>query len=129
VATLLLDTSVLIDVLNGKHGRDLLLERLLTEGHLLACCSVNVTEVFAGVRPKEQARTEAFLRSLEFFEITWEIARQAGLLKREWARKGVTLSVSDVTIAALAITRDLALLTDNVRHYPMREIRFNPLPG
>ena len=35
--TYLLDTSVIIDVLNSKRARDTLLLRLLSEGHLLAC--------------------------------------------------------------------------------------------
>ena len=34
------------------------------EGVLLACCPINVTEVFMGMRPSEAAKTEAFLASL-----------------------------------------------------------------
>ena len=64
MATYLVDTSVLIDVLNAKRGRDALLRRLLVDGHWLACCGINVTETFAGMRPHEQARTEELLRSL-----------------------------------------------------------------
>ena len=65
--TYLLDTSVLIDLLNGKRGRDALLLRLLSEGHLLACCSINVTEVYAGMRPGEQAKTDSFMDSLQYW--------------------------------------------------------------
>ena len=36
MATYLLDTSVIIDALNGKHNRDQILKELLQQGHLLA---------------------------------------------------------------------------------------------
>lgn len=64
MTTYLLDTSVIIDVLNGKHNQDALLKGLLSQGDLLACCAVNVSEVYAGMRPKEETKTEALLQSL-----------------------------------------------------------------
>lgn len=128
MALYLLDSSVIIDVLNGKRGREALLENLVAQGHVLACCAINFTEVYAGMRPSEEQRTERFLRSLLFYEITPEMAKLAGLLKRDWARKGVTLALSDVTIAAVALEAGLTLLTDNLKHYPMRELRLFALP-
>ena len=128
MATYLLDSSVIIDVLNGKRGRHLFLEELLRHGHLLACCSVNVTEVYAGMKPPEETRTQELLRSLEYYDVTWDIARRAGLLKRDYTRRGITLALGDATIAAVAISNRLPLLTDNVRHYPMKELELFPLP-
>ncbi len=125
--TYLLDSSIIIDVLNRKRQRDVLLENLLLQGHLLACCCINVTEVFAGMRPSEKARTEDLLNSFEYYEVTRDIAKRAGLLKREWASKGITLALSDVTIAAVAIDNHLTLLTDNVKHYPMPGLQIYPL--
>jgi predicted nucleic acid-binding protein len=40
----------------------------------------------------------------------------------------LTLSLPDVTIAAVAIARRLTLLTDNKRHFPMSELLTQPLP-
>src|SRR5690242_17458421 len=98
---ILLDSSVIFDVLNGKRGRKEMLATFLQQGNVFACCSLNVTEVFAGLRDHESQRTEAFLASLKFLPITMEIAKAAGLLKREWRRKGQTLSHRDVTLAAM----------------------------
>ncbi len=120
--TYLLDTSVIIDLLNGKRGRHTLLLRLLAEGHLLACCAINVPEVYAGMRPPEQAKTDILIDSFQYVEITKNIARHAGRLKFEWARKGVTLSTPDTTIAAVALAHKLILITDNRKHYPMPEL-------
>ena len=128
MATYLLDTSVIIDALNGKQNRDQILKELLREGHLLACCSINVTEVYAGLRSHEETRTRELLESLQYFPISWLVARLAGLLKRDYARKGITLASTDVTIAAIAIHHQLILITDNLKHYPMKELSIYPLP-
>jgi hypothetical protein len=54
--------------------------------------------------------------------------RLAGELKREYARKGVTLNLGDVIIAAVAIVFELTLLTDNTKHFPMAKLSLLPLP-
>ena len=128
MATYLLDTSVIIDALNGKRNRAEMLKELLQQGHLLACCSINVTEVYAGLRSHEEARTAELLKSLLYFPIVWPMARLAGLLKRDYARKGVTLATTDVAIAATAIFHQVILITDNLKHYPMKELSVYPLP-
>jgi tRNA(fMet)-specific endonuclease VapC len=128
MAVVLLDSSVIFDHLNGRYGRTEFLEQLMEQGRVLACCSVNLTEVYAGLRPDEEDRTAAFLSSLEYLPVTPEIARKAGLLRREWRNKGQTLSYTDVTIAAVALTNEVPLLTDNRKHFPMPELRLIPLP-
>lgn len=127
MATILLDTSVIFDHLNGRSGRTEFLDKLLEDGHVLACCPVNFTEVYAGLRPGEEEKTREFLYSLDFFTITPEIAAQAGLFRRDWRRKGQTLSYTDVTIAAVVLANGLALLTDNRKHFPMPELTLFPL--
>ncbi|HKQ06414.1 MAG TPA: type II toxin-antitoxin system VapC family toxin [Blastocatellia bacterium] len=128
MTTYLLDTSVIIDVLNGKRDREMLLKGLLSQGDLLACCAVNVSEIYAGMRPKEETKTEALLQSLDYYEINWEVAKRAGLLKRDYSKKGQTLSLTDTTIAAVALEYNLMLITDNVKHYPMPQLKLYPLP-
>ena len=125
----LLDTSVIIDFLNAKRGRKELLEDLVRQGNMLACCSANVTEVYAGARPHEMAKTDAFLRRLDYRDVTWEIARHAGLLRNEWAARGRTLSLADCTIAATALAHGLVLVTDNTKDFPMPGLTLYPLPG
>jgi predicted nucleic acid-binding protein len=128
-STCLLDSTVIIDVINDRNRRSQLLEALLAEGTLLACCAINVTEVCMGMRPNEAAKTEAFLASLEFYPVTWEVAKYAGARYREWRQKGLTLSLPDLTIAAVAITNGLDLATDNPKDFPMSDLRFHALPS
>ena len=128
VATCLLDTGIIIDTLNGKRGRRQLIDRLIQDGADMACCSINVTEVYAGLRPSEEAKTERLLRSLKFYPVTWEIAKQAGDLLNVWRQKNRTLSLPDITIAAVALANQLVLVTGNPKDFPMPELRLYPLP-
>jgi len=61
--------------------------------------------------------------------VTFPIARLAGFLKRDYSRKGITLAIGDVTVAAVALYHHLTLITDNAKHYPMKEVSLYPLPG
>lgn len=53
--------------------------------------------------------------------------KRAGLLKRDHSKKGQTLSLSDTTIAAVAMEYNLTLITDNVKHYPMAQLKLYPI--
>ena len=128
MATFLLDTSVIIYTINNKKSRRQLLRGLLDQGHVLACCPINVVEIYAGLRSKEEVSTESFLASLGYFLITFTMARLAGQFKRDFAKKGVTLSVTDTLIAAVAIEHRIFLITDNTKDFPMKELQLYPLP-
>lgn len=77
----LLDTTVLIDTLRSRNGRRALLAELVGQGHRLGTGAINIAEVYTGMRPGEEARTEAFLNSLQCYPMTCGIARLAGSLK------------------------------------------------
>ena len=125
--TYLLDSSVIIDALNNRNDRPRLLGELAEQDILLACCPINVTEVYMGLRAGEEVKTERLLRSLEFYSVTWEAAQLAGDLFRPWRRRGQTLALADATIAAVALTNKLVLMTDNQKHFPMPELHIVPL--
>ena len=76
MAILLLDTTVIVDAINGKRQRHLLLDEL----------------------------------------------------QNRWRKKGHTLSLPDVTIAGVALTHALTLLTDNRKDSPMPELALYSLP-
>jgi predicted nucleic acid-binding protein len=125
---LLLDTTVLLDVLRARQNRRSLLAELVAGGHLLATAAINVGDIYAGMRVGEEKRTEAFLSSLDCYPITAAIARRAGSLKSAWAQKGKTLSLADMIVAATALEHGLTLMTDNRKDFPLPELNFYPLP-
>jgi predicted nucleic acid-binding protein len=120
---LLLDTSVLLDALRLRHGRRELLAELVRGQYTLVTSALNVAEVYAGMRPSEEAETEAFLSALDCYEITAPVARLAGKLKNQWTGKGRTLSLADTIVAAVAMENDCAVMTDNEKDFPMPELR------
>ena len=57
----------IFDHLNGRNSRTEYLDDLIEQGHMLACCPVNFTEVYAGLRPGEEAHTKEFFdRNISF---------------------------------------------------------------
>ena len=46
----------------------------------------------------------------------------AGEFQCDYFRKGATLNLADVTIAAVALTHGLTLLTENRKDFPMPEL-------
>ncbi len=117
----LLDTTILIDFFRGRMKTIQALGKLVEEGPL-GCCPVAVAEVFSGVRPEEQAKVEEFLATLVYYPIPYETARLAGQYRRDHQQKGITLSISDILIAAVAVQNSLILVTRNVQHFPMPEV-------
>ena len=130
MSTYLLDTNIIIDAINEKKDRyHLLVDLAERQGHTLACCPINVSEVCAGMRPKEEQRTTALLRSLQLYPIPFPVAELAGLLKRDYGKKGFVLSLPDAIVAAVAIHNQITLITENTKHFPMKELSLYPLPS
>ena len=124
----LVDTSVLIDALRLRRQRRELLYELVQNGHSLVTTAINVAEIYAGMRPWEEQRTNNLLDLLLCYELTKTTARLAGTLKSEWANEGRTLALADAIIAAMALERDCALMTDNRKDFPMPQLNLFPLP-
>jgi predicted nucleic acid-binding protein len=125
----LLDTNIIIDILNNRHQRMAQVDELLSMDSSLACTSITITEVYMGMRSLEAVSTEGFLSSLDFFPVTPQIAQFAGHLFRQWRQKGQTLSFTDVSIAAVCIANGLTLVTNNEKHFPMLELERISLPN
>jgi tRNA(fMet)-specific endonuclease VapC len=123
----LLDTTFIIDVLNNRRNRPAVMRELIADQHELACCPINVTEVYTGLREPERERTEALLRSFELVPISFEAGRLAGELLQTGKVQGKTFSVPDMIIAAVCLTEDLTLITDNRKDFAMPELKLHPL--
>ena len=113
---LLLDTDVLIDFLQGQPQVVQLLEDTDYESYLSA---VSVAELYVGVRDgREREVLDQLVGLLRTIEISTEIARQAGLWRREYGKSHGT-GIIDALIAACADASQIPLATLNVKHFPM----------
>jgi len=123
MAKYLLDTTTIIDHLRGNKKVNSYLERIGQRGDIAGCCCINIAETYAGMRKKEKEKTDRFIESLYYFEVTKEVAKLTGELRQKYFKKGKTLATTNVIITATAITYNLILITKNVKHYPFSELR------
>jgi predicted nucleic acid-binding protein len=123
----LLDSDVIIWYLRGRESTRAWVQELSRPG--VPCCStLSVTEVVAGLRPREETATREFLQALQVVDVDRNIAWQAGELIGGYGRRGMTLDFVDAIIAATCLRHRLLLATHNVKHYPIRELRLAQNP-
>jgi predicted nucleic acid-binding protein len=125
---LLLDSTVVIDVLRNRNQRRAWLEQLVLSGKVLATSAISIAEVYSGLRPGEEAATRMHLANLEWLPVSAPIAEQAGLIKAGLSRQGRTHNITDMMIAATAIEYGCALATDNQKHFQIPGLTLIPLP-
>lgn len=117
---LLLDTTVLIDVLRGRPAARRLLELRSVEPSPWVC-AINVEEVWRGIRPGEQDAAARLIDGLRLVTLGRADGERAGAWRREHAARGVTLTQTDCLIAAASTALGARLATGNPRHFPMLE--------
>jgi predicted nucleic acid-binding protein len=124
---LLLDTTVLIDALRGLPAGERLRGLRHTAG-VPWVCAINVEEVLRGAGHEERVSTLRFLGGMRVAPLGQEEGIRAGGWRRDFARKGVTLSQADCLIAAAAVGIGARLATGNPKHFPMPELELEHWP-
>lgn len=127
MAKLLLDSNVVIDILKHEHDRHKWFLSLLNQ-NTVVCCEIVVAEVYAGIRAKEERGTREFFENLEYLPIDFLTARLGGRIKNYYGRQGRSLSLADCLIAAAAICNNYELATDNIKDFPMPELKLYTMP-
>lgn len=115
---LLLDTDVLIDYLRGQPDAVAFLKKTRKS---LRVSAATVAELYVGVRENgERQVLDRFLAVMDVVDVTPDIARQAGLWRRDYGRSHGT-GLLDALIAASADLNGCTLATLNEKHFPMLE--------
>lgn len=125
----LLDTTVLIAHLRGDEAVTALLLELLAGGHWLGTSCVNVAEIERGIRPRERKAATALADRLRFLDTGREAAVRAGRYQAVFEKRGRTIHTADALIAGTARAHGAILLTDNVRDFPMSDVKVEAPPG
>ncbi len=123
----ILDTTALIDFSKAHEPAHARIQQMIDAGDELAVCAINVAEFYAGLPPAQRAIWDRFLGALVYWDISREDARQAGVWRYEFARKGIVLSTTDTLVAAVAQGQSAIIVTNNVKDYPMPGVRLLPL--
>jgi len=111
---LLLDTTVLIDVLRGRPAAARVLA-LRSTGDQPATSAINVEEIVRGLRPEEQPVADHLFSGLLVLPVGRPEAEAAGAWRRELAAAGRTAHQADCLIAATALLASARLATGNPR--------------
>jgi len=113
---LLLDTDVLVDFLRGHPEA---VAYVKSQGDRIVLSAMVSAELYAGVRDdKELQRIDQLLSLFPILDVTPDLARSAGLLKRDHS-KSHGVGLADAIIAATAMAYGAEVGTLNVKHYPM----------
>jgi len=118
----LVDTDIAIDFLRRRDYAQKLLESWAGEG-LLAISTLTHLEIYQGMKAGEERATNAFLDGLVSIAVDIPIARQAGTILGELRSKGMTIGIADAIIAATALQFGSPLLTNNIEHYPVPNLK------
>lgn len=117
-APLLFDTDVLIDYLRGQADAVAYLKKTRRP---LRVSAATVAELYVGVRDGDERQVlDRFIGAMQVVDLTADIARQAGLWRRDYGASHGT-GLVDALIAACAVASGSTLVTLNARHYPMLE--------
>jgi predicted nucleic acid-binding protein len=118
----IVDTSVWIPFFNRPDSPEKAALDLLIDAEEVVLVGVVLAELLQGCRmPAERASLSDALLALPYYEVTRSTWSQAGDLSAPLLRRGITLPMSDLIIAALAIEK-------NCRVYSL-DTRFKKIPG
>lgn len=125
----MLDTTVLIDILRDRADAGARLRGLAIALDTPYTSAINVEEIYRGVRgARETHGAQRLIAGLGVIPITEIEAERAGGWRREFARKGITLSQADCLVAAAAVSIGGRLATANTKDFPMEGITLDYWP-
>jgi predicted nucleic acid-binding protein len=118
MAVVLLDTTVLIDILRGRPETAARVRALRRAGDRPCVCAVNMEETTRGLRPSEHDSAQRLFAGLRTAPLGKRQGIEAGEWRRGLARRGRTVAQAESLIAAAAHSMGAALATANVKDYP-----------
>lgn len=115
---MLLDTTILIDVLRGNAKAVDFLNSLTEPPISSEICRV---ELLQGLREHEFGAAHALIDLIEWYPVFEPVTTLAGELGRRWRPSHSGIDTADLIIAATTQLTKARLATLNVRHFPMFE--------
>jgi predicted nucleic acid-binding protein len=119
MAAVLLDTTVFIDVLRGRHATIARLGELRRSGESIYACAVNAEELMSGVRAGEREAVSLLMAGTLVAPLGLAEGTRAGEWRRAFAKRGRTLTQADCLIASAAAGVGARLATGNPKDFPM----------
>lgn len=127
MARLLLDSTVLIDVLRG-HPAAARVMRLRRDGVEPWACAISVEEIRRGLLEGEATKAQRLFNGLRIAPLGMAEGVRAGSWRSSFAKRGITLHQADCLIAAVAVRIGATLATENISDFPMAEVEIQHWP-
>ena len=121
--SLLVDSDVVINILRGRRGEAVTLAGLLAAGEAVCFSPITRAEVFAGMRPNEEASTRKLFHLMQCRDVSDAVGEIAGGYLNLFS-KSHRLEIADALLAATARRHGLRFWTKNRKHYPMADLVF-----
>ena len=114
----LLDTNIVIYVLKRRPTE--VLARFNAHAQRMAISSITLAELYYGAEKSQRVTqnleaVEEFTSLLEVLDYDARASQQYGEIKAELERRGQTIGLNDIHIAAHARSRGLILVSNNLR--------------
>jgi predicted nucleic acid-binding protein len=129
MGAVLVDTTVVIDLLRGREAAVQRLEALREAGDSAHVCAITVEETVRGLRPREHDPARWLFAGLRIAPLGDREGWHAGAWRREYAARGRTLAQADCLVAAAALSVGGRLATGNPKDFPMRELAVEHWPA
>ena len=117
---MILDTSVLIDLLRGNREVVEKIRSLENRHVTLSLTTVSVFELWQGtdeVNEKKRERLHFLLESIASFSLDTNAAKEAGKIHAALRKEGRIIDLEDSMIAGIAKVKQEPLLTRNTDHF------------
>jgi predicted nucleic acid-binding protein len=116
---ILVDTDILIDHLRGSINISKLIDS--SSGNTSFISVISIAEIYSFLFVQEYQAVDELLNMMTVINIDSLIAKTAGKYRMAYIKSHM-LTVPDALIAATAKINRAALITKNIRHFPMDDI-------
>lgn len=118
---MILDTSVIIDLIRGYAPVDEKIMELDTKNTPLSTTTISIFEIWQGTRDMEDKerieKINKLLESINVFNFDLEAAKEAGIIHALLEKKGKGIEPEDSMIAGIAKINNETILTRDTKHF------------
>jgi predicted nucleic acid-binding protein len=118
-----LDTTVIVDYVNGREPAPALVHELFETGETLYTCDVVTCEALSAGSDEERRLIRSLLDALEYVAVDPEAARWAAESRRRPDAGGRVRNLGDALIAAVAWRNEAAVVTRNPDDFIRQGVR------
>ena len=114
-----LDTDVIINFLRNQDESVSFISFLIKKGETFSTTSINEFELWKGIFKSKSSElpVKRFIENVSILQFESKASKKAAEIYDDLAKKGETVDVLDVMIAAICIVNDEAIFTKNKKHF------------